>query len=236
MRNRNKASHLTPKSKSPILAAALNLIPIPIALGYAYLGRWKQLFIEAGLRLGAPIAGALTFGILSIFIDHILWFRFDNLFTVTAGWALPIIAVVIHSAIDARNIADQINQPSDQFSEPEKHGELGTTRSKRLLSLASPPALRTPLAAAALNLIPLPFAFGYASLGHWGRFRGAIVLRAGAVAVGAMIVLFYALGCTSSAECPETETMVVFGVAALIPIASLVFSAIDAYRLAKRHD
>ena len=95
---------------------------------------------------------------------------------------------------------------------------------------------KIPVLTAALNLIPFPFPFGYAYLHEQGNFTGVILLRLAAVFIGFAVIIFYILGCTSSAECPETEPKIVFGIAALIPIAALGISAVDAYRLANRHD
>ncbi len=85
--------------------------------------------------------------------------------------------------------------------------------------------------AAVLNLIPLPFALGYAYLGRWGRFIGAILLRVIAVGVGFVIFVLTTIGCVSGGGCTPGEGL---GLPLLILGVILTLSAMDAYFVARR--
>ena len=48
--------------KKPRLAALLNLVPLPLPLGYTYLGRWERaigfFFVRCGVVVGGLLFGA----------------------------------------------------------------------------------------------------------------------------------------------------------------------------------
>lgn len=53
-----------PSSKNPLGAAALNLIPVPFALGYAYIGDWKRSVYSAFNRIFVFVfVGLVAFGV-----------------------------------------------------------------------------------------------------------------------------------------------------------------------------
>ena len=60
----------SPPSKSPLLAAVLNLIPQPFALGYIYLGHWERFNWALVLRVASVIA---TFFILLVMVFNCAW-------------------------------------------------------------------------------------------------------------------------------------------------------------------
>lgn len=102
---------------------------------------------------------------------------------------------------------------------------------------------KSPLLAAALNLIPLPFALGYAYLGEWGRFWGAIIPRLVAAGFGFIFVVFTALECVGNdpVHCyPDgyfpTALFKPSALPLLVPLFVLVFSARSAYREARQRD
>ena len=100
------------------------------------------------------------------------------------------------------------------------------------IDMTKTPPPRSPLLAAVLNLIPLPFALGYAYLGRGQRFWVAFAMRVIAIFLGGPILLTKAIEC-GGGYCSALQ---VVGVPLLIVGVVLIFSAIDAYGLQRRHD
>ena len=92
-------------SKSPVLAAVLNLIPLPLPLGYSYLDRWGRFRRAIGLRVSAVVFSFIIY-INAFFLVHRtsaeeIWYSFLTL--------LPLAAVLAGSAIDAYRVAERHN-------------------------------------------------------------------------------------------------------------------------------
>ncbi len=97
---------------------------------------------------------------------------------------------------------------------------------------SGPPAPKNPMAAA-LNLIPLPFALGYAYLGRWQRFFWAIVLRVVAALIGSFFALWRLFVCQMNGDCTLRDNFEAWVLFLAFPGAVAVFSALDAYGVAR---
>ena len=90
----------------PTTAAMLNLIPLPIPLGYLYLGRWERAVGFLFVRIGAAILGILPGAFFGVVLcgfgcgettGHLIW-------GIILG---PSAVVVVFNAWDAFRIASE---------------------------------------------------------------------------------------------------------------------------------
>ena len=93
--------------------------------------------------------------------------------------------------------------------------------------------VKSPLLAAALNLIPLPFAFGYVYLGRWGRFWGAFLLRVFTSFLSLIIVGRAFFDRFFTTDYREYSAWELYGIPSLLLGLIMAFNALDAYRVAQ---
>ena len=99
-----------------------------------------------------------------------------------------------------------------------------------------PLEMRDSKLAASLNLIPIPFALGYAYLGSWGRFTISIFWRVGVVGVGVSAFIAQDLSCDPCLPSDQVNFAPAYALTLTAVGVSLAFSALGAYRLAERRN
>ena len=104
-------------NRDPVRAALLNLIPVPIPLGHAYLDR--------GNLIGALVARCVAFG-LGVFLIVVGWGACElnwgggcDVVDVTVVWwflaAVPVVVVLAFNAVSAFGLAEEAQADDEAF-------------------------------------------------------------------------------------------------------------------------
>lgn len=98
--------------------------------------------------------------------------------------------------------------------------------------------LKNPRLGLALNLIPIPFALGYAYLGDRGKFAAAIFYRSIAVLVGLIVFAHQVLECAPGpcGSLKQIDYGLVYAVTLPIAGVSLFFSVMGTLRVERRQN
>ena len=94
--------------KQPWLAFLLNLIPLPIGLGYVYLALWKRAIITCVLRTLVIMAGWMVAG---LYVTSISGFVLElrHIILAFALWLIPVGLISAATAWDARRLTFRRN-------------------------------------------------------------------------------------------------------------------------------